>query len=352
MQTRFVFALTVVALLTIGAQVTMRVRQPIAAGTWYPADRETLRESVQRYVDAAEVAVPEGRLVACIVPHGAYGLSGDVAAHAFKLLKTGQYSRVIVLSPSHFATFRGCSIAAVQTYRTPLGDVLLDGPVIRKLTFSTLFSTRALKYTSVGERAQLHEREHGIEVVLPFLQVQLGIFWLVPIVVGDLRDHSGAVDQHAINTIVRMLGEVIDDRTLLVVSSDFTHHGNAFSYRPFKENVLEGVERLDKEAFRLILKRDYAGFQSYLEETQNTICGKLAISILLKLLPKHAQGHLLAYDISARKTKDLSSAVGYAAIVFVDPTRPPAEPHPEAALPPPIRLQKGEEGPAPNNVAQ
>jgi len=348
---RFGLTLALAASLVLGVQVTIRVRPPAAAGTWYPADRDTLSATVQRHIEAADVTVPPGRLVACIVPHGPYGFSGDVAAHAFKPIETGQYDRVIVLAPSHFAAFRGCSIAAVQAYRTPLGEIPLDGPVIRKLTYSTLFSSRALKYSETDERTLLHEREHAIEVVLPFLQTQLGIFRLVPIVVGDLRNYSGTVDRYAVNAIVRMLRDVIDDRTLLVVSSDLTHHGNAFSYRPFPNNVLEGVEELDRQALQFLLNRDEAGFQRYLDETKNPICGKLVLSILLKLLPESVEGHLLAYDISARRTKDLSRAVGYAAVVFVDPTQPPATPHPERALPPPIQVpQAPDASPAAENA--
>lgn len=347
MRGRIALALILSALVLIGPKSVMRIREPIAVGHWYPEERETLRAAVQRYVNAADVTVPEGRLVACIVPNGEYGFSGDVAGHVFKLIQTGQYDRVIILTGSHFAKFRGCSIAAVQGYRTPLGEVPVDSPAVRKLCYSTLISTRSLKLRGPPDartRALVHEAEYGIEVVLPFLQERMGLFWLVPIVVGELRTHRGDVDENAINTVVRALRKVIDDRTLVVISTNFTHHGNAYSYRPFRENVLEGIQDLDKQAFRHILKKDFDGFQKYLEDTRNTIDGKVAIGLLLRLLPQQAQGHILAYDISSRKVKNLSSAVSYAAIAFIDPTRPPAEPYPERALPPP----RSQAAPAPS----
>jgi hypothetical protein len=376
---RFVLVPAIVMVCLLGAQVTTRVRQPSAAGTLYPADREALRAAVQRYLGEADVMVPPGRIVACIAPHDGYGLSGEVAAHAFKPLQTGQYSRIIVLSPSHYAAFRGCSIAAVQAYRTPMGEVVIDGPAIQQLTLCTLISRRAVKYEqtavtdeqSVGkskqrarksdqpsrkarqrlfgdkrpplrfqpppDRVQIHEMEYGIEVVLPFLQQQVGLFGLVPIVVGEcVNDYTGEIDDDAILTIVRELRNVMDDETLIIVSTNLTHYGNAYSYRPFKDNVLENVEALDKQAIRLLLEKDYEGFKAYLKKTENPICGKTALLILLKLLPKETIGHLLDYDISARKTNNLEDAVGYASLVFVDPTRLPAEPHPEAAIPPPV----------------
>ena len=335
MRMRFVIPLVVAAAFLVGPLVVCRTRLPAVAGTHYPAERASLQQTVQKFVDAAQVAAPEGLVVACIVPSSPYGLCGDVAGHVYKLLETGQYDRVIVLSPSHFSNFHGCSIAAVQTYRTPMGEVVLDGPAVRRITQSTLLSLRSVRYNDVQDRTRVHEQEYGIETVLPFLQTRLGFFRLVPIVVSDLSDHSGKTNEHLIETVARQLRGIINDRTLVVVSSDFTHHGNAYSYRPFRQNVLEGVEQLDKEAFGYILNRDYRGFQAYLERTRNTIYGQAAIGVLLKLLPEGARGHMLAYDISARKTKDLTNAVGYGAIAFIDPTRPVATPNPAAALPPP-----------------
>jgi hypothetical protein len=164
----------------------------------------------------------------------------------------------------------------------------------------------------------LHEREYTIEVVLPFLQARLGEFRLVPVLAGDSLDYHQRLDENVITSVAQRIREVVDTRTLIVVSSDFTHFGNNFSYRPFRENILENIEALDKEAFRLILQRDSPGFHTYLEETKNTICGKAAIEILLKLLPPTAQGRLLKYDLSARKTGDTRASISFASIVFTD----------------------------------
>jgi hypothetical protein len=306
----------------IGAREAVRAMRPIAAGIWYPADKEQLRADVRKYMNETEAAAPQGRVVACIVPHAPYETSGAIAGAAFKLLQPGQYDRVIVLAPAHYSKFRGCSIPSVQAYRTPLGDVILDGPTIRALDRSTLIEVRAVHYTATIERAQLHEREYTIEVVLPFLQERLGEFLLVPLAVGDFLDYQNRTDENAISAVAETIGEYVDDRTLLVVSSDFTHFGNNFSYRPFRENILEGIEALDRQAFSLILKRDYRGFLAYLEETGNTICGKNAIAILLKLLPKRAEGRLLQYEISARKTGDTRTSISFASIVFCEPGSP------------------------------
>lgn len=312
----------------IGAHEILRWRPPVGAGPFYPEDGDTLRKTVERYITEAEVPESKGRLVACIVPNGPYGLSGDVAGHAFKHIEPGQYDRVIILSPSHFAHFRGCSIASVQAYQTPLGDAILDGPAIRKLTWSTLFEARSLRYDEVPQRSPIHEKEFGIEVILPFLQVQLRQFEIVPVVVGDFVSYSGGIDEHGVDKVVENLRKIMDDRTLLVVSTNLTHHGNMFSYHPFRDNITGQVRKLDLEAISLIMARDIKGFHDYCDRTRNTIYGRIPIAILLKLLPPNAVARLLDHQVSSEKTGDESMAVGYATIVFHDPSQPPPTPRP------------------------
>ena len=309
----------------LGASEVTRVVRPIAAGIWYPAEKEKLVAEVARCMSDTEVSVPEGRIVACIVPHAPYSTFGPVAGAAFSLLKGRKYDRVIVLAATHNSSFRGCSIPSVQAYRTPLGDVPLDGPAIRAMDRSTLIEVRSVKYKAGDEHVNLHESEYTIEVVLPFLQQQLGSFSLVPILVGDFLDYQKRVDGDALEAVAETIREFLDERTLIVVSSDFTHFGNNFGYRPFRENIIEGIETLDKTAFNLILKKDFPHFLVYTEETQNKICGKNAIAILLRLLPKKAEGRLLKYEVSARRTNDTRSSISYASIVFVEPS--------EAAVP-------------------
>jgi AmmeMemoRadiSam system protein B len=188
--------LIVVFVVQFGVGASEKVRLSVAAGPLYPMDVDTLRRVVNNFCDGADVVAREERLLACVVPHGGYGLSGEVAGHAFKDLKPGQYSRVIVLAPSHFAAFESCSIVAARAYVTPLGFVPIDQEAVRELNFSPLISTRGLRYKSSdflssSQYVKLHEEEHSIEAVLPFLQERLGNFSLVPILVGELGDASG-----------------------------------------------------------------------------------------------------------------------------------------------------------------
>ena len=335
MRYRRIVALVAVGLLLAGAQTTIRRMHPIAMGTWYPAGKEDLSASVKKLIAETDVPVPAGRCVALIVPHAPYSSFGDAAAAGFKLIRPGQYERVIILAPSHFREFRGCSIPSVQAYQTPLGDVFLDGPAVREICMSPLFELRSVRYRPNMERTDLHEREYAIEVILPFLQEQLGSFLLIPILVGNPKDYNNHTDENAITAIADKLRKFLDERTLLVVSTNFTHYGNTFSYRPFKDNILENIGLLDQQAFRLIIGRNYRGFQAYLDGTKNTICGQTALSVLLKLLPRQAEGTLLHYEVSARTSGDLNTSISYAAIAFTEPQPPAANPEPQSPTPKP-----------------
>lgn len=325
-----IFLLTITFMVFSDVWAFEKVRLSVAAGPLYPFEAETLRSIVNKFCDAAQVPDRQQRLLACVVPHGGYGLSGDIAGHAFKFLERGQYSRVIVLAPSHFANFELCSIVAARAYVTPLGLVPIDRVAVNKLNFSPFFSIRGLRYkpSSFLSRTQyvkLHEVEHSIEVVLPFLQERLGNFLLIPILVGQLADATGKFSSERIESIVATLKKVIDERTLIVVSTDFTHYGEKYQYAPspFLGREKASIEALDREAYDLVVARDLTGFEEYLARTGNRICGRNALRIFMKLLPPTARGEVLATGLSADKTQDFGQSVSYAAINFYDPAKRP-----------------------------
>lgn len=313
----------VLALLVAVADAETVVRKSIANGPMYPETREATLAAMQRFYEGVKYSPPNQKLIASIVPHSAWGFCGPIIAAGLKELEIGQYERVIVLAPSHAAGFEGCSMPAVQGFSLPIGLIPLDGAVMGKLNYSALISLRGISYADKRRRPALHETEHSIEVVAPFLLERLGPFYLVPILVGDLKELDGKLSVPRIESVAESLREVIDDKTLLVVSTDFTHFGNDFSFRPFSQNIPENIEKLDRDAFNLLIDKDFDGFLRYLEDTHNPICGQAALLILLKLLPPSARGELIDYTQSQYKTKQPNRSVSYAAINFYDTTLPP-----------------------------
>ncbi len=280
-----------------------RTLGPAVAGTWYPGSAEALA----REVDAMLARVPappradEGEVVALIAPHAGFVYSGATAAHGFRRLEGARYERVLLLGPSHYAWFRGAALPDADSLRTPLGDVPIDREAVDALKGRPGFKVAAGAF----------EREHCLEAEVPFLQRALAPGWrAVPVLVG-----SGTAGEEA-QKVADGLRPLLGAGVLVVVSSDFTHFGSGFGYVPFRDDVQEKLRELDLGAARLIEARDVAGFESYLDRTGATICGRDAIDVLLRLLTRNATASLVAYDTSGRMTGDFGHSVSYATMVF------------------------------------
>ena len=182
-----------------------RVRPPAVAGYFYPSDPVELVRTVAAYLDEAEPGISPPK--ALIAPHAGYIYSGSVAASGYAGLKPGRnrISRVILLGPAHRVYFHGMALPDADAFATPLGSVEIDRPAVDKIS--------RLEQVVVLDGA--HEQEHCLEVHLPFLQVCLAAFTLVPLVVGEAM-----ADQVA--EVLELLWG--GDETLIVISSDLSHY--------------------------------------------------------------------------------------------------------------------------------
>ncbi len=322
------------------------VRWPAVAGINYPAEPEPLLSALRGYYAQADVPEVPYRLTAVVASAAPYKLAGAITAHAFKSLQPGQYERVVIIAPSHGPLFENCSIPAVDVFLTPLGPVALDAVAVRYLLFSPLFHSHQLRYRAGKPEEHIHEYEFSIESLLPYLQERLLEFQLVPILVGDLRNPQGEVNKNTVKMIAETIQSVINERTLVVVATNFTHYGSEYGELVFKENLEENIARLDRLAFERLLTLDIDGFRAYLEETKNFIDGKDCLQILLYLLPEKAQARLLAYDTSMAKTGEKDRSISYASLVFHDPSKPALSPQPDKVRP--LVLRRPEEKMAPS----
>ena len=168
------------------------VRSPAVAGLFYPTHPRSSRALVEALVADAPL---EPESITCpralVVPHAGYVYSGAVAAAAYAQLRPhrARLRRVVLLGPSHRVGFAGLAVTSATTYRTPLGDVVLDVAAAHDL----------LADPRVQVLDAAHAGEHSLEVQLPFLQVVLDDFMLLPIVVG-------AVDAAAVARVLELSG--------------------------------------------------------------------------------------------------------------------------------------------------
>lgn len=305
------------AALVLSAAATLasggeRVRPAALAGSWYPGDAAELASFVERSLDAEPAwSAPEGeRVVALIAPHAGYAYSGATAAAGYQALRGQAIDRVILLGPSHHAAFRGVAIGDFDTWATALGEVPVDAGSVARLRASPL----------VGPGPAVPDREHSLEIQLPFLQRVLAPGWrLVPVMVGQL-------DQEDYATLADAIRPLLDERTILVVSTDFTHYGARFGFVPFAADpgVAARLEALDKGALAQIAARDPKGFLDYQGRTGITICGFRPVALALHLLPPETRTHLVRYDTSGALLGDYHSSVSYLSIALTTPDRPVA----------------------------
>ncbi len=198
------------------------IRQPAAAGSFYPEASAELAATVDALLEAASAPVL-GRPKGLIVPHAGYVYSGPIAASAYAALKTmnPKPTRVVLLGPSHHVGFSGLALPGVDALQTPLGVVQLDRDVVQAL----------VERMGVLQSPMAHAREHSLEVQLPFLQRVLGEFQIVPLVVG-----RATVDEMA--AVIEFLWGGAE--TLFVVSTDLSH------YLPYREAVAADAKTVER----------------------------------------------------------------------------------------------------------
>lgn len=269
------------------------------AGQWYLADAERLSRQIASFI-ADATAEPLSNVQALILPHAGYQYSGATAAYGIRQLQGRQFNRVIVMGPSHRVPLSNmAAIPSGTGIRTPLGVVPFDMEFIQKLR----------GYHLVGTVPPAGEQEHSVGIQVPLLQQVLGQFQVVPMVLGQM-------DEKTTQRLAEILRGLVDEKTLVVASSDFTHYGPNYDYIPFKDNIQENLKTLDMGAYQEIGNKNPSGFRAYCEKTGATICGEVPITVLLSMLPAESRVHLLQYDTSGRATGDDVNSVSYLAVAF------------------------------------
>lgn len=253
------------------------VRGPVVAGSFYPADPRVLRTSVRRMLDVAQPPHTAGDLRALIVPHAGHIYSGPVAATAYALLDGMDLDRVVLIGPSHFAWFAGLAMPDASAWATPLGTVPIASPAPGAIA----------GVTTVPEA---FATEHCLEVQIPFLQETLGSFTVTMLLTGDV----------ASVVVADALESLVDESTLLIVSSDLSH------YHEYRDAVrLDGVTA---DAITRLRPTDLG---------PDSACGRAGIQAVLHLAHRRRwRVHLLDLRNSGDTAGGRDRVVGYGAFAL------------------------------------
>ncbi|MBN1473982.1 MAG: AmmeMemoRadiSam system protein B [Syntrophaceae bacterium] len=267
------------------------IRKAIIAGSWYPGKPDVLRDGIEKYFSAANLEF-KGDIKALIAPHAGYIYSGQVAAYAYGLIRGEKYDTVIVIGPSHRVAFHGVSVFLGGGYETPLGVVPVDEDIGRKIISLN---------KDVQEIPAAHTSEHSIEIQLPFLQIALGKFSFVPLVMGDQNERT-------CQNIAQAIHEAAGDKRVLVVgSSDLSHFHD-----------YQKAAKLDSVSIKYLEAADAEGLLDNLSANKTEACGggPMASSILAAKKMGASKAKVLKYSNSGDVTGDKTSVVGYVSAVY------------------------------------
>ncbi len=283
---------------------TEEIRKPAYADPirgFYTSDPVKLTKEIADFYNKAKIEEIPGKIVALISPHAGYFYSGQVAAYGYKTLEGLKYRTVVVISPSHAAYFQGASVYNGKAYQTPLGTISVDKELALELSkMDNRIHLSDVGHTSSGTRA-----EHSLEVQLPFLQVVLGKFNLIPIVLGPDDSYE------TYEALGKALGKVLKDKdALIVASSDLSH------FHPYAEAVkLDSVVIKDVNSFN-----PEALFEDLSSDRCEACGGGPIIATIIAAKELGAdQSKVVKYANSGDVTGDKSQVVGYMSAVFYSP---------------------------------
>lgn len=269
------------------------VRNAVVSGMFYPDNAVELKDTIMNYLSDCEKKEDVKEIFGLIAPHAGYTYSGKTSAHAYKQIMGKEYSKVIVISPSHREFFHGISVYNGDAYSTPLGTIEVDQSIRRLMVNNsdTIFSSE-----------KGHNAEHALEVHLPFLQTVLGEFKIVPLVMGDQSINY-------INELSEKLAEVWNDHVLIVASSDLSH------FYPGDK-----AEQLDSLIEKRIDEFDFEGLYDDLANKNCEACGGGPMITLMKAasLRGFKNSKILSRTNSGDITGDYSEVVGYLSAVIYD----------------------------------
>lgn len=260
------------------------VRPAAVAGFFYPQDSAELQHTINQLLAqvVADSTIPQPK--ALIAPHAGYIYSGLTAAIAYSSLlpHRDRISRVVLLGPAHRVYLKGLALSSASHFSTPLGLIEIDQAAVATIK----------SMPQVISSDQAHQKEHSLEVHLPFLQCLLDEFTLIPLVVGDVGPEEVAA-------VLELLWG--GDETVIIISSDLSHYHEYAAAREIDAVTTHAIEHLQLEIIG-----------------HHQACGCMPVKGLLHIA---RQKHLQVKTLDVRNSGDTAGSrdrvVGYGAYAFL-----------------------------------
>jgi AmmeMemoRadiSam system protein B len=310
-------------------------RSATHAGSWYIGNKSKLDKQLDQFLEAVPLSGPDYTSLPVtgarflVGPHAGYAYAGKTLAETYKAWDIQGIKRVFILGPSHHVYFHGANLSKFSTYETPLGDVPVDVETTKRL-----YETGIFDYMS----EQVDEEEHSFEMHMPFIykmthQSSEGVRPIVPILVCGT---NSSYDKKLAQVLAPYFRE---KENAFVVSSDFCHWGRRFEYTTYVDDsslqglrtltrvskigdkpIYKAIEYLDRRGMAVASFGSYEKWKSYLDLTDNTICGRTPLGVLLKAVENTSDGQgagygklkWIGYAQSSKVTSVNDSSVSYA----------------------------------------
>jgi len=263
-------------------------RQPAVAGQFYPGGERQLRAELSRLI-------PDGgtkkNVKGIISPHAGYIYSGGIAGKLYSRIAIP--ATVLIIGPNHHGAGAAAALYPDGEWLTPLGAAAID---------SDLNSLLLKHVPFIQSDSVAHQREHSLEVQVPFLQYLRPDVSISAVCLG-YGDYD-ALQQIATGVaaaVKEFAGEV-----LIVASSDMTHYESADSARQKDEAALERVLALDA-----------CGLLETCRSRKITMCGVTPSAVMIDAACQlgAVKAELIAYGNSGDVTGDNRQVVGYAGVM-------------------------------------
>jgi len=300
----FIVLLSISAIMETFAQNITTDRQPIAAGRFYSADKETLIKDISQLFESCKKSPEYSTVRAIISPHAGYVYSGKIAAAAFSAIsENAVYKNIFVIGSSHIMSFDGASVYNSGDYITPLGKVIVNREIANKL----ISENKVFNFPTSA-----HIQEHSIEVQLPFIQYYFKEKpKIVPIIIGTDNENT-------VKKIAEALRPWFTTENLFIISSDFSH------YPPYKEAIecdnstALGIASGNPQTFLNTLKKNS---EKQIPNLATSMCGWTSGLTFLYLAEKNNKLDIKLIDYcnsgdSPYGAKD--RVVGYHAIAMIE----------------------------------
>jgi len=256
------------------------------AGSWYPRDKHVLEDLLFQAFSLVKKQPPSASCA--VLPHAGLSYSALGMADFFYNLPP-QAERLVLLAPSHTTSLNPDRIVggSFSSYATPLGPI----------------GGFSLPGVNKGFD-QAIEREHAVEMVLPFIaylnKKRDNQIAYCPALISKIT--NGFVLSELCDKLVSDIGResLKSGKTLLVASSDFTHYGRRFDYAPYarlgKSAQRERVKEDDLAMARLLAEGKSEEALALFAEKKPTICG-IAPSVIVSEIAKRLglKGSIASY---------------------------------------------------------